>query len=105
MPKLCRNGDLGTTGHYCDSSIDVVTTQANVRANGRPVARLNDPTNFHTIPVPCPPPPGKVCCVPHMEKVNSCSLTVRVNNIGVARVFDSFDFGAMFQGSNNVRAG
>jgi len=46
-----------------------------------------------------------VCCVPHMEKVNSCSLTVRVNNIGVARVFDSFDFGAMFQGSNNVRAG
>lgn len=105
MPKLCRNGDLGTTGHYCDSSIDVVTTQANVRANGRPVARLNDPTNFHTIPVPCPPPPGKVCCVPHMEKVNSCSLTVRVNNIGVARVFDSFDFGAMFQGSHNVRAG
>ena len=105
MPKLCRNGDLGTTGHLCDSVIDVVTSQSNVRANGIPVARLNDPTNFHTIPVPCPPPPGAVCCVSHMSMVKSCSATVRVNSIGVARVGDSFDFGAMFQGSHNVRAG
>jgi|TARA_Y100001949_G_C15781230_1_gene240747 uncharacterized Zn-binding protein involved in type VI secretion len=105
MPKLCRNGDLGTTGHLCDSVIDVVTTQSNVRANGIPVARLNDPTNFHTIPVPCPPPPGAVCCVSHMSMVKSCSATVRVNSIGVARDGDSFDFGAMFQGSHNVRAG
>ena len=105
MPKLCRNGDLGTTGHLCDSVIDVVTTQSNVRANGIPVARLNDPTNFHTIPVPCPPPPGAVCCVSHMSMVKSCSATVRVNSIGVARDGDSFDFGQMIEGSDNVRAG
>ena len=103
MPKLCRNGDFGTTGHLCDAIIDVVATQSNVRANGIPVARLGDPTAPHTILVPCPP--GEPCCVAHMSMVKSCSGTVRANSIGVARVGDSFDGGAMFQGSLNVNAG
>ena len=102
MPKLCRNGDFGTTGHLRDAIIDVVATQSNVRANSIPVARLNDPTNFHTINVPCPPPP---CCIAHMDKVRSCSGTVRVNGIGVARTDDSFDMGAMLPASPNVFAG
>ena len=103
MPKLCRDYDLGSTGHGCDPVIGVKATQFTVRANGIPVARLNDPTAPHTILVPCPP--GPPCCVPHMSMVKSCSATVRANSIGVARVGDSFDMGAMFQGSNNVRAG
>jgi uncharacterized Zn-binding protein involved in type VI secretion len=99
MPKLCRDLDLGATGHGCDPVIGVKATQVTVRANGKPVARLNDPTLPHTIENPIPP------CISHMEKVNSCSLTVRANSIGVARVGDSFDMGAMIDGSNNVRAG
>jgi uncharacterized Zn-binding protein involved in type VI secretion len=103
MPSLCRNGDLGTTGHLCDAIIDVVATQSNVRANSIGVARLGDPTAPHTILVPCPP--GPPCCVSHMDKVNSCSGTVRVNGIGVARTGDSFDMGAMLPASPNVFAG
>ena len=99
MPKLCRNGDLGTTGHLCDSVIDVVTTQSNVRANGIPVARLNDPALPHTWLV-------GIYCVNHSgAKVNMASTTVFAEGKAVARVTDSFDFGQMIEGSDNVRAG
>jgi uncharacterized Zn-binding protein involved in type VI secretion len=40
-----------------------------------------------------------------MGKVNIGSSTVRAQNIPVARVGDSYDLGAMIEGSNNVRAG
>ena len=99
MPKLCRDLDLGATGHGCDPVIGVKATQFTVRANNIPVARLNDPTLPHTIPSLIPP------CIPHMGKVNLASMTVRANGIGVARVGDSYDFGAMIDGSSNVRAG
>ena len=99
MPKLCRDLDLGATGHGCDPVIGVKATQFTVRANNKPVARLNDPTLPHTIPSTIPP------CIPHMGKVNLASMTVRANGIGVARVGDSYDFGAMIDGSSNVRAG
>ena len=79
MPKLCRDYDLGTTGHGCDAVIGVQTTQFTVRANNKPVARLNDPTLPHTIPRPPPPP-----CEPHMAKVNIGSSTVRAQYIPVA---------------------
>lgn len=99
MPKLCRDLDLGATGHGCDPVIGVKATQYTVRANNKPVARLNDPTLPHTIPSLIPP------CIPHMGKVNIGSSTVRAQNIPVARVGDSYDLGAMIEGSNNVRAG
>lgn len=99
MPKLCRDLDLGATGHGCDPVIGVKATQVTVRANGKPVARLNDPTLPHTITNPIPP------CIPHMGKVNIGSFTVRAQSIPVARVGDSYDMGAMIDGSNNVRAG
>ena len=99
MPKLCRDYDLGSTGHGCDPVIGVKATQVTVRANGKPVARLNDPTLPHTIPSTIPP------CIPHMGKVNIGSFTVRAQSIPVARVGDSYDLGAMIDGSNNVRAG
>ena len=100
MPKLCRDYDLGTTGHGCDVVIGVEATQFTVRANGIPVARLNDPTRPHTIPAPPPPP-----CIPHMAKVNIGSTTVRAQGISVARVGDSYDMGQMIEGSNNVYSG
>jgi uncharacterized Zn-binding protein involved in type VI secretion len=100
MPKVCRDIiDLGATGHGCDPVIGVKATQFTVRANNKPILRILDPALPHTIENPIPP------CISHMEKVNSCSLTVRANSIGVARVGDSFDMGAMIDGSNNVRAG
>lgn len=99
MPKLCRDLDLGATGHGCDPVIGVKATQSTVRANNIPVARLNDPTLPHTIPSTIPP------CIPHMGKVNIGSFTVRAQSIPVARVGDSYDLGAMIDGSNNVRAG
>ena len=100
MPKLCRDLDLGTTGHGCDVVIGVKATQFTVRANNKPVARLNDPTLPHTRPAPPPPP-----CIPHMAKVNIGSFTVRASGKPVARVGDSYDGGAMIQGSDTVRAG
>ena len=99
MPKLCRDLDLGTTGHGCDAVIGVKATQFTVRANNKPVARLNDPTLPHTIQNPEPP------CISHMAKVNIGSFTVRAQNRPVARVGDSYDGGAMIQGSDTVRAG
>ena len=99
MPKLCRDYDLGATGHGCDPVIGVQATQFKVRANNKPVARKGDPTRPHTIPSLIPP------CIPHMGKVNIASMTVRASGKSVARVGDSFDFGMMIDGSNNVRAG
>tara|TARA_Y100000034_G_scaffold25754_1_gene30663 strand:- start:221 stop:520 length:300 start_codon:yes stop_codon:yes gene_type:complete len=98
MPKICRDGDLGTTGHLCSKVVGVKATQRKVFANGTEIARLGDPTLPHTILIP-------PRCKPHMAKVNSCSRTVFVKNVGVARVGDSYDFGSMIIGSRNVYAG
>ncbi len=103
MPKVCRDIiDLGATGHGCTTFIGVKATQSTVRANGIPIIRLFDPALPHTIQNPSPPP----ACIAHNgAKVNLASFTVRAEGKGVARVGDSFDFGAMAFGSNNVRAG
>ena len=99
MPAICRDTtDLGSTGHPCTAVIGVKATQFTVRANGIPIVRLLDPALPHTIPTPlCTPHPG--------AKVNIASMTVRASGKSVARVGDSFDFGMMIDGSNNVRAG
>jgi len=97
MPRLCRDRDLGTTGHSCTSRIGVKTTQDTVFANRIPVARHRDPARPHTI--------RRIVCVNHNARVNKASRTVFVKGIGVARVGDSYDRGRMIQGSNNVFAG
>ena len=103
MPAVCRDIiDLGATGHLCTPFIGVVATQSNVRANGIPIVRLNDPALPHTIPTSEEDPE----CVPHLgAKVWTASMTVRVNGIGVARTGDFFDFGVMLPASPNVFAG
>ena len=98
MRKLCRDRDLGTTGHSCTSRIGVKATQKTVFANGIPVARHRDPARPHTIKR------GRRC-VGHSARVNRASRTVFVQGIGVARVGDSYDRGKMIRGSNNVFAG
>ena len=98
MPKLCRDYDLGSTGHGCDPVIGVQTTQFTVRANNKPILRILDPALPHTIPTPI--------CNPHMgARVNIGSFTVRAQGKSIARVGDSFDMGTMIDGSNTVRAG
>lgn len=98
MPRLCRNRDLGSTGHSCTSRIGVKTTQNTVFANGISVARHRDPARPHTIKV------GRRC-KGHRARVNRASRSVFVQGIGVARIGDSYDRGRMIQGSNNVFAG
>lgn len=98
MRKLCRDFDLGTTGHSCTSRIGVKATQKTVFANGKPVARHRDPARPHKIKI-------KKKCKNHSARVNRASRTVFVQGIGVARVGDSYDRGRMIRGSNNVFAG
>ena len=98
MPRLCRNFDLGSTGHGCTRRIGVRTTQSTVFANSIPVARHRDPARPHTIRI-------RFLCLGHRARVNRASRTVFVKGIGVARVGDSYDRGRMIQGSNNVFAG
>ncbi len=99
MPQICRDIiDLGATGHGCTAFIGVKATQFTVRANGISIVRLLDPALPHTIPTPL--------CTAHLgAKVNMASMTVRASGKPVARIGDSFDFGMMIDGSNNVRAG
>ena len=97
MPKVCRKGDLGRTGHTCTAFIGAFATQGSVFANGIPLNRVRDPAMPHTIFVP-------IRCVPHPAKINMASKTVFAKGIGIARIGDSFDFGRMIKGSPNVFA-
>ena len=98
MPKVCREGDLGKTGHTCTAFIPAFATQGSVFANGIPLNRVRDPAMPHTIFVP-------IKCVSHPSKINMASRTVFAKSIGIARVGDSFDFGNMIKGSPNVFSG
>ena len=98
MPIVCREGDLGATGHGCHAFIPAFATQGSVFANGIPLNRVRDPAMPHTIPSP-------LICKPHPSKINKASKTVFAKGIGIARVGDSFDFGKMIKGSPNVFAG
>ena len=95
--RMCRNFDLGRTGHPCTTVIGVKTTQETVFANDIPVARKGDPARPHKI--------RRTVCSNHNAQVNRASRTVFAEGIGVARTGDSFDRGKMIKGSNNVFAG
>ena len=97
MPSVCREGDLGKTGHKCTFYIGVFATQGSVFANGIPLNRVSDPAMPHTGIAP-------PYCKPHPSKINMASRTVFAKGIGIARVGDSFDMGSMKKGSRNVFA-
>jgi len=99
MPAISRESDSVSTGHACDT----VTTlsgantglSAKVYIGGLPVSCLGDNTVVHNIKI------GN-SCVPHTEKVKSCSATVFVGGKGVSRIGDSCDAGVILSGSGNV---
>ena len=98
MPKVCRQGDLGKTGHSCTFYIGVFATQGSVFANGIPLNRVKDPAMPH---FGLAPP----FCKAHPSNINKASRTVFARGVGIARVGDSFDLGRMIKGSPNVFAG
>ena len=100
MPAVTRFGDSSTTGHGCSGTTTVAGPSTNVKCNSKGVERKGDPTAGHTIPVGSPP-----VCVPHAAFINAGSSTVFVNSKPIARVGDSCDAGAIFNGSSNVFAG
>tara|TARA_R110002110_G_scaffold62481_1_gene174349 strand:- start:197 stop:502 length:306 start_codon:yes stop_codon:yes gene_type:complete len=101
MPGVCRKDDTATTGHGCDTTTTVVGPSEDVFCNTRGVERKTDPTAAHTIPNSASPP----VCVPHSANITAGSSTVFVNGKAIARVGDSCDAGAIFNGSSNVFAG
>lgn len=99
MPRLCRNRDLGRTGHSCTAVIGVKATQNTVFANGKPVLRQGDPSLPHTIKN------KKKKCVNHPARLNRGSRSVFVQGIPAGRIGDSHDQSVMITGSGNVFAG
>jgi uncharacterized Zn-binding protein involved in type VI secretion len=100
MPAIARQGDPTTTGHGCDATTTITGPTgagAKVFANGIPIECIGNPTSPHTIKS------GKNC-VPHSAAINAGSGNVFVGGIGVARVGDSTDGGAITAGSPNVFA-
>jgi uncharacterized Zn-binding protein involved in type VI secretion len=98
MPGVCRNFDLGTTGHGCTTVVPVLATQFTVFVNGRAMEKIGDPAIPHKILV------GKKC-VGHLAVINAGAPSVFCKGIPVARIGDSMDGGAMITGSSNVFAG
>ena len=100
MPGVTRKDDVTTTGHGCSATTTVVGPSEDVFCNTRGVERKGDPAAPHTIPAGSPP-----VCVPHSAVINVGSGTVFVNSKPIARIGDSCDAGAIFNGSSNVFAG
>ena len=97
MPKICREDDSFSTGHACATSSTLDTpSQTTVKVEGKLVARKGDPTKSHDILV------GDTC-TPHTSSiVGTCSTNVFVKGIGVARIGDAVDAGAMTGGASTV---
>ena len=101
MPKVVRIGDSLTTGHGCDGTTTLDTSNQgvnNVYANNKLIDVEGAPTVSHAFP---PDPP----CTPHTAQLNTGSSTVFINSIKVGRIGDSADAGAMSSGSPTVFAG
>ena len=104
MPAVVRIGDELSTGHGCDGTTTLDTSNQgvdNVYANYILICVKDAPTVTHDITNPGAPPP----CITHTAKLNVGSSTVKINNIEVGRVGDSADAGAMSSGSPTVNAG
>ena len=101
MPIVAVKGDRTTTGHGCDSITTIAGSSLNVYMGGIKVAIKGNALAGHTIPAGVPP-----VCVGHPGQiVNVGSTTVKVNGIGIARVGDSADGGAIIAKAGNVFAG
>ena len=99
MPAVCRVGDSLSTGHGCDGTTTIASsnTDGTVHANNIDIIVVGAPTVSHLIPAGI--------CVPHVANLNAGSSTVFINGIAVGRIGDSADAGAMSSGSSNVFVG
>jgi uncharacterized Zn-binding protein involved in type VI secretion len=100
MPAICRVGDSLSTGHGCDTTTTIASpnTDGTVHANNIDIIVVGAPTVSHLIP-------SGDSCVPHVAFLNAGSGSVFINGIGVGRIGDSADAGAMISGSPSVFAG
>ena len=104
MPSVAYKGSDCTTGHGCDTNVNINSGSANVIIGGnKNVARQDDSLEDHSIDNPSPPPD----CIPHTgQKVNEGSASVFVNDRPIARVGDSVDVGGeITEGESSVVAG
>ena len=104
MPSVAYKGSDCTTGHGCDTNVNINSGSLNVIIGGnKNVARKDDSIEDHTIDNLSPPPD----CIPHTnQKVNEGSASVFVNDKPIARVGDSVDVGGKIEeGFTSVVAG
>lgn len=99
MPAVCRVGDELDTGHGCDATttIDSSNTDGTVHANNIDVIVIGAPTVSHDIP-------SGSNCVAHTDVTKEGSPNVFINSIAVTRIGDAVDAGSMTEGSPNVFA-
>lgn len=98
MPAVCRIGDELDTGHLCDATTTIATsnTTGNVRANGIPIIVVGALTEPHGVPP---------ACADHEVPLVGSSDTVSIEGKLVGRVGDEIDDGNMTSGSPNVNVG
>ena len=104
MPSVAYKGSDCTTGHGCDTNVNINSGSLNVIIGGnKNVARKDDSLEDHSINNQSPPPD----CIPHTgQKVNEGSASVFVNDRPIARVGDSVDVGGKIEeGFTSVVAG
>jgi len=111
MPGVARVGDYINTGHLCDNTATISSTNAatNVYINGKLAALQGTQISPHTIEsqrgiAPPGPPTNPSICIPHTATVKEGSSTVRANGKALARQYDAADEGSITGGSPNVNA-
>jgi len=93
MPAAARRGDPGVV--HCSGYV-IASGSADVFINGRPAARIGDPSTAHLRP-------GRPCR-PHTASISSGSPNVFVNGKPIARAGDGLSgCTSIAQGSPNVR--
>jgi uncharacterized Zn-binding protein involved in type VI secretion len=97
MPAAARKGDSGTV--HCSGFV-IAQGSPDVNINGRPAARVSDPSTSHLLPR------RRRRCGTHTSTISSGSGTVFINGRPAARVGDPFSgCTRVAQGSPNVIIG
>lgn len=95
MPSAARQGDPGVV--HCSGYV-IASGSPDVFINGRPAARVGDPSTSHL-------QPGSDGCTNHVSAIIGGSPNVFVNNLPLARVGDPLSACTKVAvGSPNVRA-
>jgi uncharacterized Zn-binding protein involved in type VI secretion len=104
MPAVSRHRDKCATGHGCNRTAPVLSSQFQVHAEGKPILRKGDRVAPHVRKNPAPVPPGKPC-IKHKANLTGGSRSVFVNGKPLGRYGDRADFGKMIRGADTVFAG